>query len=38
MHSPTAFPAAHAMKVAATTADFLVCPAIFRETMDNVNV
>lgn len=33
-----ALPVAHEIKVAATTVDFLVAPAIFRETMDNVRV
>lgn len=33
-----ALPAAHEMKVAATTVDFFVAPAMLRDTMDKVRV
>jgi len=33
-----ALPVAHEIKVAATTVDFFVAPAMFRDTIDNVRV
>lgn len=35
---PIALPTAQEIKVAATTVDFFVAPAMFRDTIDRVNV
>lgn len=37
-HLPMALPMAHDTKVHAITVDFLVCPAMLRDTMDSASV